>query len=432
MERRNSIGMLDSSIQSLKVIKPNEESPQDQSNSIPNRRANRSYSTSSMSYPKFEVHLGKSILEEDEEIDSDLDSQKRKVNKDPQVKPPLAIIIPVEKLNESNQKDVKADVVMKKSKHRSSTEKSKKEKSASPAQQSSIEPAPQILFAGAEQQGQIIKVRRIVKRISKKKIPSRNSKEGSGSNDQSKSKDSVSNESKSSKETVKKANGTSNNPNIENQPHKRHSKSNRRKVSASVDKKVKVNKEPQQSEAPLVPNGGSSFHFQGIAPAPSHDQIPAMHKKTTTQPSKKHDSMDDFYVAILTIPSELAEQNVEPAPIAKQVSNEPETPKLPAIPLPSALTGPPLVPPSRGGLFDKFNGSSPLETIAPTMDPTPNSYLIDAPMDSLNNQNGLFEPIPNYFRFQIPLISRPNDSDIEKRASVDYDIARLLKQAKSN
>ena len=323
----------------------------------------------------------KSKPTDDVEIDSE-DSSDEKISKPRQVvpaKPPQARVIS----GFTPEKEEKKEKKVKK------TEKPKRKNSVKASEEGAIEPAPQILFAAGDEEVP-----------EKKKKKSKKSKDG---------------KKKKSKKSKKSSNAAADAQSFV------PAKLARSTERFDESKSVVIKRNPALSNA----NVGKR------PPLPDSRGITGLARSQFAfepRPSKK-DTTDDPYVTILTIPTD-APENPRPKSVTKP------KPKVSSSSMsrPSSSSRLPL--PNFSSLPSGTDGLKPLETMAETVDMQTNAFNQDgyhaAPIRRHSSRNDdLLEPIKGWLKFQVAIIPKPDDVEYEREATKQFDISRLLHQAKT-
>ena len=318
----------------------------------------------------------KSKLADDVELESD-SSMDEKMSKPKQivpVKPPQARII-------SGFKPEKEETKEKKIKK---TEKISRKNSAKALDESAIEPAPQILFAAGDEEVS-----------EKKKKKSKKTKDG---------------KKKKSKKSKKNSNAAAD---AQSYVPAKLARSTER---FDDSKSVVIKRNPAISNA----NVGK---LKPLSDSKSVTGLARSQFAFEPRPSKK-DVTDDPYVTILTIPTETLENSI-PKSVTKP-KPKPKTSSSSRLPIPDFSSLP-----------SGADGLKPLETIADTIDMQTNAFNQDgyqaAPVRRYTGRNDdLLEPIKGWLKFQVEIIPKPDDLEYEREATKEFDISRLLHQAKTS
>lgn len=323
----------------------------------------------------------KSKPTDDVDIDSDSSSDVKisKLREVVPAKPPQARVIsgftPEKEEKEKKEKKVKK------------SDSTKKKSVAKAVEEGGIEPAPQILFAAGDEEV-----------VEKKKKKTKKSKDG---------------KKKKGKKYKKSSNAGADAQSFV--PSKLARSTERFDDSKSVVIKrnpalanANVGKRPQISDPKGIAGlARSQFQFE-------------------PKPLKK-DITDDPYVTILTIPTDAPEVS-RPKSVTK--------PK-PQIGSSSSSKGSSRLPlPNFSSLPSGTDGLKPLETMAETMEMQTNAFNQEkyeaAPVRRYSRSNeDLLQPITGWLKFQVPIIPKPDDVEYEREATKQFDISRLLHQAKT-
>lgn len=315
------------------------------------------------------------------EEESSSSSDRRGKNEMPPVQPPPTKVI--SKINQDDSSSVKKGKTVKKS-DKSAT----KKKSNRSAEEAAIEPAPGLILGAGDDDTPQEEKKRKRKRVREK---------GSGAS------------KKSVKRRAKKSKGPSDAASFAPQ------------LSRSIErfddsKSVAVKRRPVLSgsseRTPLQGNKNQS----GL----SKSQF-AFDASSVRSKSKKNDTLDDAYVTILTIPTEA------PEPLPKSSSKPAASSKKAAGKLP-----PPVLP----SVNDHGDGLMPIETVAETIEPQTNVFRADKYDGAVNRRKpgheaDMSQPVAGWLKFQVPIVPKPDDVQFERQATKQFDISRLLHQAKT-
>ena len=353
----------------------------------------------------------KGAIDDDVDIDSSSSSDKKKDEPEPvPVQPPPAKLI-------SNFKpDAPASPKKERKSSAKRTEKPKRRSSAKNPSGNAIEPAPQLLFGAGDEEAPQHKKRKKSRARDpngKPRKKGRKSKKSSASDAQSFAPVQMSRSTErfdDSKSVVVK------------------------RPSAGIT--------PQNpGRKPPIPDG------RGIAGlARSQFAFSANDKPLSSSSSKKEDTMDDPYVTILTIPTDMPDNTPKPRPIPKpklgslaassgallkKSLSSSTTPLSSSANKQSSRLPLPVFPVGPGG----GDGLTPIETMADTQEFQTNVFK-EEKYDGIPKRKPLYEPdltqpIAGWLKFQVPIVPKPDDVEYERQATKQFDIARLLHQAKS-
>ena len=350
-------------------------------------------------------------IDDDVDIDSDSSSDKKKAQPEPvPLQPPPAKLI-------SNFKP-DAPVSPKKERKSSSkrTEKPKRRSSAKNPAGNAIEPAPQLLFGAGDEEAPQHKKRKKSRSKDpngKTKRKGRRSKKSSAADAQSFAPVQLS-----------------------------------RSTERFDDSKSVVVKRPSAAITPQNPGRKPPLpDGRGIAGlARSQFAFSANDKPMSSSSSKKEDTMDDPYVTILTIPTDMPENVPKQRPIPKpkigslaassssllrKSFSSSTTPLSSSANKTSSRLPLPVFPVGPGG----GDGLTPIETMAETQEFQTNAFK-EEKYDGIPKRRPLYEPdlaqpVAGWLKFQVPIVPKPDDVEYERQATKQFDIARLLHQAKT-
>ena len=127
-------------------------------------------------------------------------------------------------------------------------------------------------------------------------------------------------------------------------------------------------------------------------------------------------------MTILTIPTE-APEPLPKNPTPKQAITTKKTSNH--LPLP-------VLPPVNG----HGDGLMPLETMAETIEPQTNVFAADkydgaSSKRKYGHDTDMSQSVAGWLKFQVPIVPKPDDDQYERQATKQFDISRLLHQAKS-
>lgn len=302
----------------------------------------------------------------------------------PPVQPPPSRVVHIDELKEDEPKKPRRKTSSVKSEKSRSRRRSRKNSA-----EEAIEPAPQLLFGGDNEEEKPKKHRK--RRV---RDPSKG-------------------ESRRKRRSRKGSEVNNDRQNLE-----------KNQLTKSTDLLKAQRKDSQIT--PRVPHRSDS---QAVFPKQATNPVPKKSEKP-----KKGDSLDDLYVTILTIPTELPELPQQNR--AVKLQSKMPTEKPPPIPQKNRIKEvaqrklpTPVFPSGRG------DGLTPLVTIAETTEAFTNAFGEDkydaAPRRFARPPSEAPVVVTDGLRFQVPLIPRTDDIEVEREASRAYDIARLLHQTKT-